>query len=45
MITLGDTVQIGISMEGIKFEVEGDIGKATVFLKQMDKEKNDKILK
>jgi proliferating cell nuclear antigen len=45
MITLGDTVQIGISMEGIKFEVEGDIGKATVFLKQMDKEKNDEDIK
>jgi len=39
MITLGDTVQIGISKEGIKFEVEGDIGKATIFLKQIDKEK------
>jgi proliferating cell nuclear antigen len=38
MITLGDTMQIGISKEGIKFEVEGDIGKATVFLKQMEKE-------
>ena len=40
MITLGDTVQIGISKEGIKFEVEGDIGKATVFLKQMETNEN-----
>jgi len=40
MITLGDTVQIGISKEGIKFEVEGDIGKATIFLKKLENEGN-----
>jgi proliferating cell nuclear antigen len=45
MITLGDTVQIGISKEGVKFEVEGDIGKATVFLKQMEKEDGEKEVK
>jgi len=45
MITLGDTMQIGISKEGIKFEVEGDIGKATVFLKQMEKENEDDVVK
>ena len=45
MITLGDTVQIGISKEGVKFEVEGDIGKATVFLKQMEKEDCEKEVK
>jgi len=41
MITIGDTVQIGISKEGIKFEVEGDIGKATIFLKQIEKGEED----
>jgi len=45
MITLGDTMQIGISKEGIKFEVEGDIGKATVFLKQMEKENDEDVVK
>jgi len=45
MITLGDTVQIGISKEGVKFEVEGDVGKATVFLKQMEKEDCEKEVK
>ena len=45
MITLGDTMQIGISKEGIKFEVEGDIGKATVFLKQMEKENEVDVVK
>ena len=45
MITLGDTMQIGISKEGIKFEVEGDIGKATVFLKQMEEENEDDVVK
>ena len=45
MITLGDTVFIGISKEGIKFEVEGDIGKATVFLKQMENEEDHQDVK
>lgn len=45
MITLGDTIQIGISKEGIKFEVEGDIGKAMVFLKQMEKENEGDVVK
>jgi len=43
MITLGDTIQISISKQGIKFEVEGDIGKATVFLKQMEKGEEDDL--
>mmetsp|Transcript_1805 Transcript_1805/g.4606 ORF Transcript_1805/g.4606 Transcript_1805/m.4606 type:complete len:260 (+) Transcript_1805:2250-3029(+) len=37
---IGDTVILEVSKEGIKFEVEGDIGKGSITLTQASKEQN-----
>ena len=38
---LGDTIQIEISKMGIKFEIEGDIGKGSIILKRSKKNENN----
>mmetsp|Transcript_42749 Transcript_42749/g.101755 ORF Transcript_42749/g.101755 Transcript_42749/m.101755 type:complete len:260 (+) Transcript_42749:1959-2738(+) len=40
MSTLGDTMDIGISKEGLKFEIDGDIGKGNIILRQPLRETN-----
>mmetsp|Transcript_41929 Transcript_41929/g.84010 ORF Transcript_41929/g.84010 Transcript_41929/m.84010 type:complete len:221 (-) Transcript_41929:672-1334(-) len=39
MSTLGDTISIGISKEELKFQIEGDIGKGDIIIRQQSKEK------
>jgi len=38
MSTLGDTISIGISREELKFEIDGDIGKGNIVIRQNLKE-------
>nr|UXY87480.1 proliferating cell nuclear antigen [Cryptomonas sp.] len=45
MSVLGDTVQIEVSKIGIKFEIEGDIGKGNIILRQFKKDEKEEQIK